>query len=138
MGAVGAVGGEALQDAALVVYLGSDNAAGHLQGKGRIQCALVLAEPRQAVLVGGGQKATQELAVPSQNIYGDLGSQGGCQGRGGDLHRFGHNQPVQVAQGNLAQNFVVLGLLVAPNDLQAFAFEVNAAIGVVDAGGGHL
>ncbi len=132
-----AVGGQALEDAALVVDLGCGNTAGHAQEECGILGAPILAQAGQSVGVGGREEGAQALAVPAEDADGDVGAQEGGQGLGGDLHGFAHNQPVEVAHGHLAQGFLVIVRLIPADDFQAFRFEVNGAVGLVDTGCGH-
>ena len=81
-------GQEPLENPALVVNLGRDDAPRHLARKVRVQRALILPEARKAVRVGRRQKPAQELAIPAQHADGDSGTQKGGQGRGTDLHGF--------------------------------------------------
>ncbi|MBI4328159.1 MAG: hypothetical protein HY674_23255 [Chloroflexi bacterium] len=126
-----------MQDAALVVELGRDDPTSHLETEDRVARALILAQPGQAVLVGGREEAAQKLAVPAEEVHRNVRPQHRGHGRRRDLHRLGHNQPVQVAQRDFAQDFLALGLLVAAKDFQPLALEVDAAVRLVDAGGGH-
>ena len=131
-------GDEALEDAALVVELGGDDAAGHLEGERGLQGALVLAQPGQAVGVLRGKKSAQKLAAPAEEAHGDAGAQQGRQGLGSDLHRLGDDEAVQVADGDFAQDLVALGGLVVPEDFEALAFEADPATVLVNGGGGHF
>jgi hypothetical protein len=129
---------EALEDAALIVELGGDDAAGHLEAERGIQGALVLAQPGQAVGVVGGEKSAQKLAAPTEDAHGYAGAQQGGEGLGSDLHRLGNDEAVQVADGNLAQDLVAVSRFVAPEDFKTLAVEGNPATVLVNGGGRHL
>ena len=86
----------------------------------------------------GGEKTAEELAAPAEDDHGNAGAQQGGEGLGSDLHGLGDDEAVQVADGNLAQDFVALGGLVAPEDFEALAVQGDAATRLVNGGGGHF
>jgi hypothetical protein len=53
------------------------------------------------------------------------------------MHGLAGDQPVHVAQGDFAQEFLAVVLRVAMQDEEAFAGELDASIGLQDGGGGH-
>jgi hypothetical protein len=53
------------------------------------------------------------------------------------LHRLGHDQAIQVANGDFAEDFVALGGLVAPEDFEALALQGDPAAVLVNGGGGQ-
>jgi hypothetical protein len=124
----------------LVVEFGGDEAAGDLECEGGVEGALVLAEAGEAVGVGGGEEAAQELAAPAEEVDGDVGTEEGGKGLGGDLDRFGDHEPVKVAQRDFAEEVFAgagFGVITAAADFEAFGDEADAGVGVEDAGGGH-
>src|ERR1019366_4562916 len=97
----------------------------------------VLAQPGQAVGVVGGEKPAEKLAAPAEDAHGYAAAQEGGEGLRSDLHRLGNDEAVQVADGNLAQDLVAVGRLVASKDLEALAVEGNPAAVLVNGGGGQ-
>ena len=136
----GAGGGEALEDAALVVEFGGDDAPGEREDKIWIKGALVLAEAGEAVVVLGGEEAAEEGATPGEELDGNAAAEEFSHGGAGELYGFAGDDAVEVAEGDFAEEFVggarggVLGLT---PDFEAFAVEVDAEVGLVEAGGGH-
>jgi hypothetical protein len=108
-----------------------------LEAEGGVQRVLVLAQPREAVAVLRGKESAQKLTAAAEDAYGDAGAQQGGEGLGSDLHRLSHDEAIQVAKGDFAQDLVALGGLVAPEDFEALALQGDPATVLVNGGGGQ-
>jgi len=90
------------------------------------------------VRILGRQKASKKLAAPAHDVHRDAGPQKGRHRLGGNLHGFNHDQPFEITNRDLPENFLALGLFIAPEDFQTLTFQVDAAVGLIDNGGGHV
>jgi len=71
----GAVGEESLEDAALVVEFGGDDAACDGEGEVRVEGALVLSEAGSACGLEGGEETAEEAAFPGEDLDGDAAAE---------------------------------------------------------------
>ena len=126
-----------LQDPALIVKLGDDDAPGHSQGELGVEGSPVLIQARQPMMVLRGQEVAKEPPVPGEELDRDAAAQDLRQGRRGEMDRLAGDHPLQIAKRNLAQEFVAILLYVPAMDLQPFAGERDPQVGLVEAGGGH-
>jgi hypothetical protein len=89
------------------------------------------------VAVLRGEKSAQKLAAAAEDAYGDAGAQQGGESLGSDLHCLGHDEAVQVTNGDFAQDFVALGGLIAPEDFEALALQGDPAAVLINGGSGQ-
>jgi hypothetical protein len=133
-----AVGREALQDAALVVDFGGGEAAGEFQDEGGFQMALVLMQAGLAVLVDSRLEGAEEAALVVQESQGNFTPEQSGDGLAGELGGLAGDDTVEIAQGEVAQfhGAGTAGRVGTRND-EALGFQVDAAAGLIDDGGGH-
>jgi len=128
---------EALEYAALVVELGGHDAPCDRQCEGGVQGALVLAE---AGLAGGlecGEEASKVTPLPGKDLDGDAAAEEFGQGGGGEMDVLARDDAFEVVEGDGAQEGFLAGCGIRSVDLEAFAGESDAEIGLGQDGSGH-
>lgn len=121
----------------MVVEFGGDDAAGHLQGESGVEGALILAETGEAVVVLGREEIAQELPLPGKDLDGNSASEDLRHSRGREVNVLAGDDAIKVAQRDLAEQMVAVSFGIMAVDFEAFAGEMNTAVGLVEAGGGH-
>ena len=133
-----AVGGHALEDAALVVDFGSGEAAGQFKDEWAIKVPLVLPQAAAPVIVDGGLEGPEETALMVEKCEGDFPAEKGGDGLAGELGGLSGDDAVEIAQREVAQlNGAGAAGGVRAGDDEALGFQVDAAAGLIDDGGGH-
>lgn len=128
---------QVLENTALTVNLRRNNAARYTKGESSLEGSSVLTQAGLAVMISGRLKSAEVLPQRAQKADGNPTLQQCSECGGGDLDALMDDQPVEVAQGNLAQQFIPTGLVIAPGDLQPLGAKADAALRLGDAGGGH-
>jgi hypothetical protein len=130
-------GGEPLKNPPLVVEFGGDDPSRHLKAEGRIEGVLVLPEAGQAVRVGGGEEPAEKLSAPAKDVHGDIRTQERGQRLRRHLNGLADDQSFGISNRDFTQNLVPAGGWVASPHLEAIALEMDPAVGLNDASGGH-
>ena len=100
--------------------------------------ALVLVQAGLAVLVDSGLEGAEEAALVVQESQGNFTPEQGGDGLAGELGGLAGDDAVEIAQREVAQfdGAGTAGRVGTRND-EALGFQVDAAAGLVDDGGGH-
>ena len=132
-----AVGGEALEDAALIVEFGGHDAARVREHELWFKGPLVLAEAPCAVRIASRGEVAERAALVRHDDHGNAAAQDFREGFRRNLNAFVQQEAVEVVQWNLPQAAFIAGVRMPAVDFKSGRGEAETVSGSIEASSGH-